>query len=188
MKRRGSAAALCAALVFVGASAARAGDYYILETEEARTVGQGNLRTEVQAGVRKQNDASELYNVPRVRAEYGLSDWADLEFEYDVLIVQDTDIPNYDFDPVRFAYNEDHAGSGDLRVRLKMVPFNTAFGDVGLHIETKLPNADDRDGLGTDSMDVTGKLLHSVDWSRFTDAPILRDITTHANVGIAIQS
>lgn len=166
---------------------AAAADYYILKTEEARTVGDGNLKTEVEVGVTKQDDASELYNIPRMRAEYGLSEWVDLEFEYEALAVEGSDVTRYDRSVPTTSFNRDDVGTGDLRIRLKMVPFDTAYGTFGYQLETKLPNADQDRGLGSNSTDVTGRVLHTLDWSQFTDTPILRDITTHTNVGLSFQ-
>ena len=69
----------------------------MLDTEEAYTIGQGNLQAEIEFGITKQPDASELANVPRIRVAYGLSDWADLEFEYGYLVVRDTDFTDFEF-------------------------------------------------------------------------------------------
>jgi hypothetical protein len=48
-------------------------------------VGPGNVRTEIEVGITKQADSSDLINFPTVRAIVGLSEWADLEFEYGFL-------------------------------------------------------------------------------------------------------
>ena len=185
---RGALGALGAAVCLLNAGPAGAGEYYPLETEEARTVGQGNLRTELEVGVRKQNDASELYNVPTVRVEYGIGEWADLELEWDVFAVQDTDIPAFRPKGTVTKFNQEEFGPGDLRLRLKVVPYHTAYGDFGWHVETKFPNADDREGLGTDGTDFAARFLHSVSWDRFTDAPVLSNVTTHLNVGVALEA
>ncbi len=188
MGRRAILLALGVAWTLSQANIAWAGDYYPLETEEARTVGAGNLRTAVEVGVRKQNDASELYNVPRLRVEYGLSEWVDLEMEYDLFVVEGTDVPIHRTSPPQIRFNQDDAGTGDLRLRLKMVPWELPYGDLGFHFETKLPMADDRTGLGTDGIDANVQFIYTVDWSEFTDAAILRDLTTHANLGIGVLS
>jgi len=149
--------------------------YHILHTEEATTVGQGNLQTEIELGVTKQPDASELYSIPRIRATYGLSEWADIEFEYEVLAVRDTDFTKYPSG--EFVSGHSDEGSGDLRIKLKMTPF--AFGRhlLGAQGITKLSNSDRDDGLGTDESDFMWNVLLSSNWGR---------LVTHVNGGMAI--
>jgi hypothetical protein len=150
-------------------------EYYILDTEEAYTVGQGVWRTEVEVGVTKQPDASELYTIPRVRVTYGLSDWADIEFDYAWLAVQGTDF----FDSSSGVFKDDHDdfGTGDLRIRLKVVPYEFGRHRLGFDFITKLPNASQDSGLGTNETDFTSEVLLSSDWGR---------LRTHMNVGFAV--
>jgi hypothetical protein len=146
----------------------------MLDTEEAFTVGQGNVRTEIEFGVTKQPDASELYNVPRLRLTYGLSEWADLEFEYEVLAVNNSDFT--EFSQGRTEVDHDDAGTGDSRVKLKVIPYEFGRHDMGFQFITKLPNADQSEGLGTNEADFTGQILFSSGWGR---------LKTHVNAGVA---
>lgn len=149
--------------------------YHMLATEEASTVGEDNLQTEIEVGVTKQPDASELYTIPRIRMTYGLSEWADLEFEYDVLGVKGTDFVEADTGKIR--ENHDSAGTGDLRIKLKVSPYEFGSHRMGFQFATKLPNANDKEGLGTDATEFKTKVLLSTDWGRFV---------THLNGGIAV--
>ena len=150
-------------------------EYYILDTEEASTIGQGKLRTEIEVGVTKQPDASELFNVPTVRVAYGLSDWADIEIEYEYLSVKDTDFTNFDFGIVN--ENSDERGAGDTRISLKVVPYEFNSHRLGFQFITKLPNADQGEGLGTNEADFTWQVLFSSDWGK---------LKTHVNAGMAV--
>lgn len=185
---RSTLGALGVLLILTTARGAWAEPYYILETEEARTVGKGNLRVEVEVGARKQVDASELYNVPRVRVEYGVAEWVDVEIETEYLVVRDADLPDFRSAPPVFQFNANDEGIGDVRLRLKLVPWDFRYGDLGLHFETKIPTADDRRGLGTDGVDANTQLIYTLPWREWTDAPVLRDVTMHANFGIAVLS
>ncbi len=149
-------------------------EYYMLDTEEAYTIGQGNLQAEIEFGITKQPDASELANVPRIRVAYGLSDWADLEFEYEYLVVRDTDFTDFEHGIVHEDFDEE--GGGDLRIKLKVVPYEFDSHRLGFQFITKLPNAGQGDALGTNETDFTGQVLLSSDWGRFK---------THLNVGVA---
>jgi hypothetical protein len=150
-------------------------EYHMLDTEEAFTVGQGNLQTEIEVGVTKQPDASELYNVPRVRVTYGLSEWADLEFEYEALAVRGTDFT--EFESGLRKIDHDDGGTGDLRIKLKVVPFEFGQHRLGIQGITKLPNADQGTGLGTNETDFTWQVLLSSDWGQ---------LKTHLNAGMAV--
>jgi hypothetical protein len=148
--------------------------YYMLDTEEAYTIGRGNLQTEIEVGVTKQSDASELISVPRIRAVYGLSDWADLELEYEYLVVRDTDF--VDFAKGTSLSDFDDEGGGDLRIKLKVIPYEFNSHRLGFQFITKLPNAHQDSGLGTNETDFTFQALLSSDWGRFK---------THLNAGMA---
>ena len=150
-------------------------EYYILDTEEALTMGQGNVRAEIEVGVTKQPDASELINVPTVRIAYGLSDWADIEIEYEYLVVRGSDFTDF-FSGTRHE-NFDEEGGGDARISLKVVPYEFKSHRLGFEFTTKLPNASQDDGLGTNEADIIGKLLLSSDWGR---------LKTHLNLGMAV--
>ncbi|MBI4831169.1 MAG: hypothetical protein HY801_06370, partial [Candidatus Lindowbacteria bacterium] len=147
----------------------------MLDTEEAYTVGQGNVRTEVELGVTKQPDASELYNIPRVRLTYGLSEWADVEFEYEVLAINGTDFT--DFADQETKFNHDDTGSGDLRIKLKVIPYEFGPHNLGFQLVTKLPNAEQSEGLGTNEADFTWQVLFSSNLGR---------LKTHLNAGMAV--
>jgi hypothetical protein len=149
-------------------------EYHMLDTEEAFTIGQDNIQTEIEVGVTKQPDASELYNIPRVRVTYGLSDWADIEFDYEVLAVTDTDL--VEFDTGEPHLGDDEVGTGDLRIKLKMTPYEFGAHRLGFKFVTKLPNAEQGEGLGTNEIDASSLILFSSNWGR---------LKTHANLGFA---
>lgn len=150
-------------------------EFRILHTEEALTVGKGNLRTEIEAGVIKQPDASELYDVPRLRVAYGLSEWADIEFDYQYLVVRGTDIISCHSGELIEDHNDE--GTGDLRIEVKMTPWRYGRHRFGLQGTTILPNCDHEKGLGTNEADfIWGGLLTS-DWGR---------LLTHVNAGMAV--
>jgi len=149
--------------------------YHMLATEEASTIGEDNLQTEIELGVTKQPDASELYNIPRIRLTYGLSEWADIEFEYEVLAVNNTDFTEADTGKIKENY--DSAGTGDLRIRLKVAPYEFGRHRMGVQFATRLPNAVQEQGLGTNETDFKAKVLFSTDWGR---------LVTHLNGGIAV--
>lgn len=149
-------------------------EYHMLDTEEAYTVGAGNLRTEIEVGVTRQPDASELISAPGVSVTYGLSEWADLEFEYEWLAVRDTDFTDFEHGIVHQGFDEE--GTGDLRIKLKVAPYEFGSHRLGLQFVTKLPNAGQDKGLGTDETDFTWQTLLSSDWGR---------LKTHVNAGVA---
>ena len=150
-------------------------EYNMLTTEEASTIGEGNLQTEIELGVTKQPDASELYNIPRIRLTFGLSEWADMEFEYEVLAVNNTDFMEVETGKINENY--DKIGAGDLRIRLKVAPYEFGPHRMGVQFATRLPNAEQDQGLGANETDFKAKVLLSTDWGR---------LATHLNGGIAV--
>lgn len=174
---RNSVVCCCLSLMLLAVlgNACLAEEYHMLDTEEAFSVGKGILQTDIEFGVTKQPDASELYNIPRVRVTYGLSDWADLTFEYEYLAVEDTDFIVYDSGTVKTGHDE--VGTGDLRIKLKVVPYEFNFHKMGFQFSTKLPNASQSSGLGTNETDFTWQVLFSSDWGR---------LKTHLNAGMAV--
>ncbi|UCD56226.1 MAG: hypothetical protein JSV16_10340 [Candidatus Hydrogenedentota bacterium] len=168
-------ASLSLVFLFPSFTKCLAQEYYILDTEEAFTVGQGNLQAEIEFGITKQPDASELYNLPRLRLTYGLSEWADVEFEYEYLVVRGTDF--IEFDGGKTNVDHDDEGTGDLRIRLKVVPYEFGPHRMGFQFVTKLPNADQGKGLGTNETDFTWQVLLSSDLGR---------LRTHLNAGVAV--
>jgi hypothetical protein len=150
-------------------------EYYILDTEEAYTIGQGNVQTEIEIGITKQPDASELLNIPTIRVAYGLSEWADIEIEYQYLSVQGTDFTVFESGIVK--ENADETGTGDARISLKVVPYEFDSHRLGFLCTTKVPNTDQSEGLGTNETDFTWQVLLSSDWGK---------LKTHINGGMAV--
>lgn len=119
----------------------QASDLNPLDTERAETLGMGNLRLDVMFTVDSLDNDTRLYHLPGVRATYGISDITDLILSYGGLTMIEGD-------------NIDSAtGSGDLTVGLKVSPLAKSWGTMGFLFATKLPNASDEDGLGTDMQD-----------------------------------
>lgn len=162
-------------LVLPSSASSQTQEYHMLDTEEAYTIGQGNLQTEIEVGDLKQPDESDLLNVPRVRVTYGLSDWVDVEFRYEYLVVEDTTFT--DFDSGEIVRDHDDHDFGGLRIQVKMSPFELGRHRLAVLGITKLPDVPQDTGLGTDETDFTWKVLLSSDWGR---------LVTHLNAGMAI--
>ncbi len=174
---RAIAVSVCLSFILLSPSFAHplAQEYHMLDTEEAFTIGQGNFRTDVEFGVTKQPDASELYNIPRFRLIYGLSEWADIEFEYDYLILRDGDFVDFSSGVRKESYDEE--GTGDLRIKVKVVPCEFGIHRLGIQGIAKLPMAEQDKGLGTNETDFTWQILFSSDWGL---------LKTHLNAGFAV--
>ncbi|MBI4830609.1 MAG: hypothetical protein HY801_03445, partial [Candidatus Lindowbacteria bacterium] len=159
--------------------------YNPLKTEEAFTIGERDFRAEIAAAYLNQPDESDLYVIPDLTVGWGIGPWADLQFEFQYLKVQNT--MRFDRNEGVIEDNIDEVGKGDVRVKLKASPLQCKYGRFGVQLVTKVPSAEDEDALGTDEMDVITRGLFSTDWSQlFADGP-LRRLKTHLNAGLAIQ-
>jgi hypothetical protein len=159
--------------------------YNPLKTLEAYTIGERKFRTEVAFGYVNQPDNSDLYIVPDLVFGWGIGPWADLELEFQYLRVEDT--IRFRADGSIKEENISANGIGDVRIKIKASPFQTRYGRLGFHVLTKAPSAEDDDALGTDEVDVAGRILFSTDWSQFLSGTIVEPLETHINAGIVIQ-
>lgn len=122
-------------------SQADAADMNPLTTDKADTIGKGNLRYTSKSSVDSLDDGTMLYHFLSSNLILGISEKADLILNYGGMAYRE----GHDF--------ADVFGPGDLTVGLKFSPVSGGWGSVGFLISTKLPNADDKKGLGTDVQD-----------------------------------
>jgi hypothetical protein len=130
-------------------SQVRASDILILETFDDRTVSPYQVRTQIGVEAEEQIDTSLLIHTPKLDAAFGIGEWAEFGFNYEILALIDS--PSFD----------DNIGSGDLRIRLKAVPIKTNLGNLGFLVMTKIPTANHEDGLGSDETDLILKAILS---------------------------
>lgn len=117
-----------------------AADLNPLSTRRAETLGQGNLRTDFSFTVDDMDDGTRLYQLPGKNFLFGVSDITDL-------------ILYFGFNMREGPYFDDEWGAGDLIVGLRAVPLTGPWGSLGFYLGTKLPNAENKNGLGTDVQD-----------------------------------
>ncbi len=146
-----------------------------LEVEEAWPVKEGVLRWSV--GLEQQDENvlpfseekdRELTRFPILGASLGLGKRVELGALYDYL-------------HLKRPTGSDATGSGDLRLSTKIgiTTEQRGWPATGLQITTKLPNADDKSGLGTDETDFYATLLMTKTYST---------LTFHLNAGLGIIS
>jgi hypothetical protein len=140
-----------------------------LETDIAETTAPGEAVAFAFVRTRKQADATQLYNVPRVGAAIPLGPWADLTFwgEFNALDGERGD-------PVAFS---DRSGFGDATAKLKLVPLRGDEFHGGLVVGGKLPLSS-HGGLTTGESDVFAKLIGSFFWD---------DVRLHLNAGLVVE-
>ncbi|GEM_PF-2693956 len=128
-------------LLLSSLSAAYAADMNPLPTERAETIGKGNLRWSNKSTLDYLDDNTRLYHFSSLELILGVAENADLFLNYGGFTYREG--PNF----------KDAFGPGDLTVGLRVSPIKGDWGALGFLISTKLPNADDKDGLGTDVQD-----------------------------------
>ncbi len=155
---------LIAGLLILGV-AAQAAELNPLTTDRADTVGAGKLRLDISFSAESLPDSSILLHTPGLGMRWGLSD--DAEF-----------ILNYTGYTSR-EWPDDHetSGSGDLTFGLKVSPWKGPWGRLGFSVATKLPNADDTKGLGTDEQDFFLTGLYTAN---------IKKLKINLNAGLAI--
>ena len=121
------------------------------------------------------------YQLPHLQVEIAFLRRVALEFDYALLLVR-FDTPSTGHEPT-----EDGYGSGDLRVRTRLIPVveGPRWPGVGIELGVKLPNARARAGYGTDETDVhagliVSKTLGPVDLTGSAALAILGDPTKFA--------
>lgn len=144
-----------------------ASDILMLETFDDTTVLPYQVRIQMGVEAQEQVDTSLLLHTPQLDAAFGIGEWAEFGFNYEILAL--TDSPHFD----------DKIGSGDVRLRLKLVPLKTHLGNLGFLVITKIPTANHEDGLGSDETDVILKTILAT--------TVFKDLHLFANFGIAIQ-
>lgn len=167
---------LASVLFLCLSSFSRADSLAPLSTQEARLVGTGEL--EVLLGFAYARDvgfpgfsrsAESLLSAPRLGFSVGLGKRVEIQAGYELRRVED----------VTGANDETSYGSGDATLATKVLVWNESSvrPAFGLRAETKLPNADDRKGLGTDETDFLFDALLSRDFG---------PVRLHGNAGLHI--
>jgi hypothetical protein len=131
---------LIAGLLSVGVTAYSA-ELNPLTTERAETIGAGKLRLDIGFSAESLPDSSLLLHTPGFGLRWGLSEDTDFILKYGGLMVRE------------WPDDSESSGSGDLTFGLQVSPWKGPWGRLGFSIATKLPNADDTYGLGTDEQD-----------------------------------
>jgi hypothetical protein len=139
-----------------------------LVTQDPETIGGGRLL--IEAGMEYGTDiflpvsglTGDLLQVPVVGVSIGLSSIAELQI--DGPLYQRMHVSSRVPAPLEFKvrYEDEHTSDvGDivLATKLKILSERTTRPSFGLRLATKLPNAGNESGLGTDTLDFAGSLL-----------------------------
>ena len=139
-----------------------------LTVEDPETIGGGRLL--IEAGLDYGTDiflpvsglTGDLLQAPVVGASIGLSSIAELQV--DAVLYQRMHVSSRVPAPLEFKvrYEGEHtADAGDivLATKLKVISEGTTRPSFGLRLATKLPNAGNESGLGTDTLDFSATLL-----------------------------
>src|SRR5262245_14759568 len=139
-----------------------------LVTEDPETIGGGRLL--IEAGLEYGTDiflpvsglTGDLLQAPVVGASIGLSSIAELQV--DAVLYQRMHVSSRVPAPLEFKvrYEGEHTSDvGDivLATKLKVIREGASRPSFGLRLATKLPNAGNESGLGTDTLDFSGTIL-----------------------------
>lgn len=160
-----------------------------LVTEDPETIGAG--RVLIEGGIDGAHDITypvsglkgNLWRLPTIGVSVGLSSIAELQVDgglYDQLSIssRNPDAPLAGLMTV--TGDTTHAVEDTLiGLKIRLVPEATNRPAIGLRFATKLPNASNESGLGTDSMDFYGSLL---------GAKTVQSIRVVGNLGAGILS
>lgn len=138
-----------------------------METQCDFTVEPYRVNTQLGVEGEEQLDQSTLIHGPVFDATFGIGEWAEAGFSYEILSLSDSDA----FD--------DQTGSGDVRLHMKVIPVKSDWGNLGFSSSVKLPTATIDDGLGTEETDVVLKAIYGN--HSFADLDFI------VNLGVAIQ-
>lgn len=136
-----------------------------LTTDRAETVGAGNLRLDFTFSAESLPDSSLLLHTPRIGVTWGVSDYTDFFLDYGGYMTR------------RWSDHDTSSGSGDLTIGLKVSPWEGPWGRLGFSIATKLPNADEVEGLGTDEQDYFMTGLYTA---------TIKNLRINLNAGLAV--
>jgi hypothetical protein len=155
---------LIAGLLTLGL-AANAAELNPLSTDRAETVGAGKLRLDVNFSAESLPDTSLLFHTPGLSLRWGMSEDTEFILKYSGYMMRE--------------WPDDHesSGSGDLTFGLKVSPWKGPWGVLGFSVATKLPNADDTYGLGTDEQDFFLTGLYTAN---------IKKLKINLNAGLAI--
>lgn len=155
---------LLAGFIAVGVTA-QAAELNPLTTDRAETVGAGKLRSDITFSAESLPDSSLLLHTPGVGITWGISEDTDLILKYGGFMMR------------QWPDDSMTSGPGDLTVGLKVSPWKGPWGRLGFSIATKLPNAEDFDGLGTDEQDFFLTGLYSA---------TIKNLRVNVNAGLAL--
>jgi len=156
-------------VAFVGLPAVAFAQQRPLVTEDPETIGAG--RVLIEGGITLEHDASypvsglegNRFSVPTIGVSVGLSSIAELQIDgglYQHLAITKRD-PRAPLAPVLDFTNDDTSDVEDivLATKIRLVGEGAQRPAFGLRFATKLPNASNESGLGTDLTDFYASLL-----------------------------
>jgi hypothetical protein len=111
------------------------------ETFSSWTVPENRFRWSVLFGLQKRLDKGYLNSLPRISYTAGLGSSTDLQVSWEYLMLKNA------------FYFPDNSGPGDVRLRLRTGLFQSRNSKTSMYMVTKLPDADEIKGLGTDQTD-----------------------------------
>lgn len=126
-----------------------------LLSPSAFTVDTGHGKWEVSLNGTERSDGGILYSLPLVSYTAGLGEGVDASISFETLSLSGG-----------LAFGDTN-GSGDVRMRLRVIPYSRDSSRGGFMMGIKLPNANDSKGLGTDGMNFHFGLLMARKWNRF---------------------
>jgi len=188
MKRSHVVAPLAAMVVFAGATRAFA-QQRPLVTEDPEPIGAG--RVLIEGGVDFDHDQQypasglrgNLWRAPTIGLSFGISSIAEFQIKgslHDSLSITDRN----PFAPLASELtvtgdSTSDVGDATIATKIRLLSETGSRPAVGLRFATKLPNASNESGLGTDSMDFYGSLLA---------AKTVQSIRVVLNIGAGILS
>jgi hypothetical protein len=185
MSRFVSSAALC---VLLAASSARA-QQRPLVTEDPEPIGAGRIL--IEGGFDMAKDAQypvsglkgTLIRIPTLGFSFGISSIAELQIDgslRDVLSISSRNLNAPLASLVTETGDTTHDfGDATVAIKIRMLPEAAQTPAVAIRFATKLPNASNESGLGTDSMDFYASLL---------GAKTVQSIRIVGNIGVGIMS
>lgn len=150
-------------------SAARlyASDYVILQTLDDKTAAPYQVVSQIGVQGEEQIDQSTLIHGPTFDTAFGVGEWAEVGLNSELLSLSDS--PSF----------SNNTGSGDVRIRVKAIPIQAEWGNLGFAGIAKIPSANDGRGLGTDEADIVLKAIYG--------KTLMGDLRLFVNLGVAIQ-
>jgi len=180
--------ALRTALVVLALAAPAWAQQRPLVTEDPETIGAG--RVLIEGGIDGAKDMTytvsglkgNLWRVPTIGISVGVSSIAEVQIDggHDLLSITDRDLGAPLANLVTATGDSTHDWEDTyVGMKIRLVPEAAGRPALGIRFATKLPNASNESGLGTDTMDFYGSLL---------GAKTVQSVRVVANVGFGIMS